>query len=259
MDVRKHNRVAWDRKAVEGDRWTVPVSTEVIARARTGQWEVLLTPTRPVPRNWFPELHGADVLCLASGGGQQGPVLSAAGATVTVFDNSPAQLDQDRSVAEREGLKLDTVEGDMSDLKAFGSESFDLVFHPCSNCFVPDVRPIWRECHRVLRPGGSLLAGFVNPVRYLFDDERRENGNLEVRYSIPYSDLTSLAQEELQELVLDPGVPLEFGHTLEDLIGGQTDAGFLICGFYEDRLGPDQDDPISQYLATLAATLAIRP
>lgn len=259
MDVRKHNRLAWDRKAVEGDRWTVPVSSEVIARARAGQWEVLLTPTRPVPRNWFPELHGADVLCLASGGGQQGPVLSAAGATVTVFDNSPAQLDRDRSVAEREGLKLEMVEGDMADLTAFGSESFDLVFHPCSNCFVPDVRPIWCECHRVLRPGGSLLVGFVNPVRYLFDDERRENGNLEVRYSIPYSDLTSLSEEELQKIVLDPEAPLEFGHTLEDLIGGQIDAGFLICGFYEDRLGADQDDPISEYLATLVATLAIRP
>ena len=257
MDVRKYNRLAWDRKAVEGDRWTVPVSSEVIARARAGQWEVLLTPTRPVPRNWFPKLHGADVLCLASGGGQQGPVLSAAGATVTVFDNSPAQLDRDRSVAVREGLKLETVEGDMSDLGAFGSESFDLVFHPCSNCFVPDVRPIWRECHRVLRPGGSLLAGFVNPVRYLFDDERRENGNLEVRHSIPYSDLTSLAEEEFQQLVLDPGVPLEFGHTLEDQIGGQIDAGFLICGFYEDRL--DQDDPVSEYLATLVATFAVRP
>jgi len=30
--------------------------------------------------------------CLASGGGQQGPVLAAAGAHVTVFDNSPRQL-----------------------------------------------------------------------------------------------------------------------------------------------------------------------
>ena len=44
--------------------------------------------------------------------GQGGaPVLAAPGAAVTVFDNSPAQLDRDRSVAEGEGLRLETVEG----------------------------------------------------------------------------------------------------------------------------------------------------
>lgn len=259
MDVGRYNRAAWDRKADEGDRWTVPVSPHVIARARADQWEVLLTPTKPVPRSWFPNLQNADVLCLASGGGQQGPVLAAAGAAVTVFDNSPVQLQRDRLVAEREGLVLETVEGDMADLSAFGSECFDLVFHPCSNCFVTSVRPIWRECHRVLRPGGTLLAGFVNPVRYLFDDERMENGNLEVRHTIPYSDLRSLSEQELQQIIVEPGLPLEFGHTLEDQIGGQLDADFLIAGFFEDRFGPEEGDPISNYLPTFLATRAIRP
>ena len=40
-----------------------------------------------MPADWFGDLAGAPVLCLASGGGQQGPLLAAAGARVTVFDN----------------------------------------------------------------------------------------------------------------------------------------------------------------------------
>ncbi len=104
----------------------------------------MLTETKPVPRAWFPEMRGAEVLCLASGGGQQAPVFAAAGAKVTVLDNSPEQLAQDRLVAEREALDLRTVQGDMSGpLVCFADESFDLVFHPVSNLFVPEVRPVW--------------------------------------------------------------------------------------------------------------------
>ena len=91
-DVFVYNRQAWDRQVQRGNRWTVPVSSEQIARARNGDWSIVLTPTKPVPLEWFPPLVGLDVLCLASGGGQQGPILAAAGANVTVFDNSPARL-----------------------------------------------------------------------------------------------------------------------------------------------------------------------
>src|SRR5690606_18814003 len=135
--------------------------------ARKGEWSIVLTPTVPVPHAWFPPLAGAAVLCLASGGGQQGPILAAAGARVTVFDNSPQQLAQDRYVARRDNLDLTTVEGDMRDLSAFASDTFDLIVHPVSNVFVPDVRPVWREAFRVLRPGGAMLAGFCNPVLYI--------------------------------------------------------------------------------------------
>jgi SAM-dependent methyltransferase len=196
------------------------------------------------------------LLCLASGGGQQGPVFAAAGAKVTVLDNSPSQLAQDRLVAQREGLEMRLVEGDMADLSQFAGESFDLIFHPVSNVFVPTVIPVWQESYRVLRPGGALLAGFVNPVQYLFDFEKMEKqGLLEVRYSIPYSDLNSMEPEQHQRY-LDEGHPLEFGHSLEDQIGGQLNAGFLLAGFYEDV---DPTSILCKYISTFIATRAIKP
>jgi SAM-dependent methyltransferase len=210
MDVRAYNRGAWDRQVEGGNRWTVPVSAEEIAAARQGEWQIVLTPLKPVPGAWFPPLEGADVLCLASGGGQQGPILAAAGANVTVFDNSPRQLAQDRAVGAREGLEIRTVEGDMRDLSPLQDESFDLIFHPVSNVFVPEVRPVWREAFRVLRRGGALLAGFVNPAMYIFDFDRLDDeGVLEVKYRLPYSDLESLGEAELQA-AMDSGRPLEF-------------------------------------------------
>ena len=150
-DILDYNRHAWDRKVERGSPYTIPVAPEDVARARNGIWSLGLTPTKPVPVDWFPPLAGLDVLCLASGGGQQGPILAAAGANVTVFDNSPNQLAQDRTVADREGLAIETVQGDMADLSAFHDARFDLIFHPVSNVFAPDVKPVWKEAFRVLR------------------------------------------------------------------------------------------------------------
>ena len=69
-----------------------------------------------MPVDWLGDVKGKRILCLASGGGQQGPILAAAGARVTVFDNSPAQFEKDRIVAERDGLQIVTELGDMRDL-----------------------------------------------------------------------------------------------------------------------------------------------
>ena len=157
-----------------------------------------------------------------------------------------------------ENLTIELVEGDMTDLSQFDDESFGLIVHPCSNCFVPDVHPVWRECQRVLRPGGILLSGFTNGVRYLFDDERTENGLLNVRYPLPYSDLDYLDSPHIREIIA-AGQPVEFGHTLEDQIGGQLRAGLVLTGFYEDRYDEATVDPLSQFMATLIATRAVKP
>ena len=255
MDIRSYNRDAWNKEVNDGNnRWTQPVTSAVIDKAKQGEFSIVLTENIPVPHRWFPQLSGADVLCLASGGGQQGPVLAAVGANVTVFDNSPSQLRQDQLVAEREALSLKTVEGDAADLSIFPDGSFDLVFNPCSTVFMPDVRAVWRECYRVLRHGGILMTGSMNPVHYIFDLFKMDENILEVAYSIPYSDLTSLSKEDLAEY-LEKGLPVEFGHSLTDLLGGQCAAGFVITDMYEDYM---LDSPLHNYHPSFVATRAIK-
>jgi SAM-dependent methyltransferase len=255
FDPVAHNRTAWDREVESGNEWTRPVGPEVIARARSGDWSVVLIGYQPVPSDWFPaELAGAAVLCLASGGGQQGPVLSAVGAAVTVLDNSPRQLSRDQEVAAREQLAVRTVLGDMRDLSAFPDASFDVVFNPVSNVFCPELAPVWRESFRVLRPGGILMAGFMNPDIFIFDvaalDERSE---LIVRHPLPFTTL-DLPDDE-RERSYGTG-PIEYSHSLTEQIGGQLAAGFVLTHLVE---GPHHADATGRYMPGYFATRAVRP
>jgi SAM-dependent methyltransferase len=252
LNVRSYNRYAWDHQVDIQNKFTVPVDHETIAQARRGIYSVLLTETKPVPRDWFPSLEDLELLGLACGGGQQGPVFAALGANVTIFDNSPAQLDRDRQVATREGLSIRTIEGDMRDLSVFPDRSFDLVFHPVSNVFCPEVRPVWKEAFRVLRSGGLLLSGFANPIYYMFGTHADEQIVLQAKYSIPYSDLKDMDPKDLS-ICIEEGIPLEYGHSLTDLIAGQTDVGFAITGFYEDIC---PDSALSKYHPAYIATRA---
>jgi len=231
----------------------VPVDPSVIARAREGDWEIVLTPTKPVPRDWFPPLVGKKVLCLACGGGQQGPILAATGADVTVLDNSPKQLERDRMVAQREGLSLQTELGDMRDLSRFSGESFDVIL-VTGSCFVDDITVVWKEVSRILKRSGILIAGCSNPIEYIFDLKAWNTGQLVVRHKIPYSDVVDLSEEERNDLVVANDEPLCVGHSLHDLIQGQIDVGLAIVGFYEDKNG----GPLDAYIDSSFVTKAVK-
>ncbi|RSD25553.1 class I SAM-dependent methyltransferase [Mesobacillus subterraneus] len=256
MDTVKHNSLAWDKKVEEEAVYTKAVSAGDIKKARAGEWKITVTTEKQVPRSWFPQsLNGVKVLCLASGGGQQGPILAAAGADVTVVDISKKQLEQDEMVARRDGLELKTLQCDMTDLSAFQDEEFDLVIHPVSNVFVEDLSAVWKEAARVLKDRGILISGFTNPLLFIFDDEEDQKGNLVVKHRIPYSTLDGLTAEEI-EAYMESNQTIEFGHTLEDQIQGQVDAGFLIAGLYEDDFGGRR--PLDQYIRCFIATRAIK-
>ena len=254
MDYRKENSKIWDHLVETNNIWSVPVTSEVIDQAKNGIWSIVLTPTKPVPKDWFPErLDDKKILCLACGGGQQGPVLAALGASVTVLDNSKKQLEQDEFVADRDGLTIKTVQGNMQDLSMFENESFDCIFHPWSNGFVDSVRPVWKECARVLKKNGLLLAGFGNPVACIFNVGKLERGILSVENKIPYADIDHLDDPETKSIAEAEGYI--WGHTLEDQIQGQIEAGFAIVGFYEDIGGTALDAYINSSIATKAIKL----
>ena len=229
MNYTDINASTIDRWIEEGWEWGVPIDHETYLKARSGDWDVLLTPTKPVPHEWFGELKGKKFLGLASGGGQQMPIFAALGADCTVFDYSEKQLESERLVAQREGDRIRIVRGDMTKRLPFDDGEFDIVFHPVSNCYIKDVLHVWRECARVLKKGGVLLSGTDHFVNYLVDDNEERIVN-----RLPFDPLENPGQmKQLEEN--DCGV--QFSHTITEQIGGQLKAGFRLTDMYEDTNG----------------------
>jgi len=218
-----------DKWVKEGWEWSQPISHEVYEKAKNNEWSVVLTPTKPVPKEWFCEMKNAKILGLASGGGQQMPIFSALGANCTVLDYSEMQLQKEKEVAERENYKIEIVRADMTKPLPFENESFDLIFHPVSNSYIEDVLPVWKECYRVLKKGGILLAGFANEINYIFDEDETT-----ITYKLPFN---PLKDKQLYEDSIKNDWGIQFSHTIEEQIGGQLKAGFLLTDIYHDTNG----------------------
>ena len=229
MDYQRLNAEIISKWCQEGWEWGQPVSHEVYTNATQGQWGVYLTPTKIVPHDWFGDLKGKKVLGLASGGGQQMPIFTALGAECTVLDYSDAQCNSERLVAQREGYRIEILQADMTKPLPFPDESFDLIFHPVSNCYVEEVEPIFKECYRILKKGGIFLGGYDIGINYLFDEDEQE-----VKRGLPFNPLKDPA---LYELSMENDWGIQFSHTLEEQIGGQLKAGFTLTGLYEDTNG----------------------
>ena len=252
MDYTQQNAKMIDDWVEKGWEWGVPISHEVYINAQNGKWDVLLTPTKPVPHEWFsPFLKdgnflGARLLGLASGGGQQMPVFAALKADCTVLDFSDRQLDNERMVARREGYEIDVVKGDMAKKLPFPDENFDVIFHPVANSYVEDVYHVWNECFRVLKRGGILLSGMDNGFNFLFDDDSRPRV---IKNRLPFNPLRNPDQ---YKKLSESGDGFQFSHTLEEQIGGQLKAGFVLTDVYEDFNSDPQSiaDGIPAFWAT---------
>lgn len=223
----EYNARTWDHWAESGSEWSIPITHEEFEQAKQGNWGVYLTPMKTVPKDWFPPMDGARVLGLASGGGQQMPIFAALGADCTVFDYSDQQLAREKMVAEREQYEIRIQKGDMTKPLPFADESFDLIFHPVSNCYVEEVDPIWRECFRVLKKGGILLAGLDNGLNFLFNDFDA----LTVENKLPFNPLRN---KEHYDLLMKDGDGFQFSHSLEEQIGGQLKAGLRLTHVQDD-------------------------
>mgnify|MGYP000913109705 CR=1 FL=1 len=248
MDYTEINADTIDRWVEAGWEWGVPISHEQFVDALNGRWSMLLTPTKPVPKDWYPELTGKRVLGLASGGGQQMPVFAALGAECTDLDYSEKQIESDLSVAGREGYQIDAIRADMTKPLPFDSDSFDLIFYPVSNCYIEDVMHVWRECYRILKKGGRLMAGLDNGFNFLFDEEEKK-----IKYRLPFN---PLKDGELLKSLEKEDSGIQFSHTLEEQIRGQLKAGFMLLDLYEDTNGTGF---LHEYgVPTFWATLAVK-
>ncbi|MFM8378278.1 MAG: class I SAM-dependent methyltransferase, partial [Planctomycetia bacterium] len=187
-------------------------------------------------RSWLPpRLDGLEVLCLAAGGGKHGPLYAAAGARVTVVDLSPAMLDLDRRVARERRLQVEILEGSMDDLSMLAAGRFDLVIHPVSTCYVPDVVRVFREVARVTKPGGRYVSQHKAPASLQATLEPGSGGRYELVHPQGLADpLPPAGPSRLRE----PGTH-EFIHPLSALLGGICAAGFTI----EDVCEPDHTRP----------------
>ncbi len=210
----------------ENWKWGIPISHEEYEKALNGNWDVLLTPTVPVPHEWFGNLRGKRLLGLASGGGQQIPIFTAAGARCTVLDYTDKQLESEKAVAEREGYVADIIKADMSKPLPFRDNEFDIIFNPASLCYIEKVEPLLKECFRILKKGGILLAAFENGINYITDvnDESR------IVQSLPFNPL------ENPELFREED-GMQFSHSITEQIGGLLKAGFSLTDLYEDTNG----------------------
>lgn len=218
-----------DKWVDEGWEWGKPISHETFMNAKKGEWQVLLTPTRAVPKDWFCEFKGAKILGLASGGGQQMPIFTALGAECTVLDYSQKQIDREKEIAEQEGYEINIVRADMTKPLPFADESFDLIFHPVSNSYVEDVLPIWKECYRVLKKGGILLAGIDIGINYVFDEDEKE-----IKFSLPFN---PLKDEAIYKVSIENDWGIQFSHTIAEQIGGQLKAGLVLTDIFGDTNG----------------------
>ncbi|MCH3918659.1 MAG: class I SAM-dependent methyltransferase [Spirochaetia bacterium] len=231
----------------EGWKWGIPVSHETYLQAKDKDvWDILLTPTKPVPRSWFPSLKGKKVLGLASGGGQQIPILTARGAICTVLDYCSSQLEAETSVSKRENYTVTLVQADMSKPLPFADGSFDMIINPVSNCYIREILPLWKECSRILVPGGLLLAGFDTNINYIVDEQEER-----IIRGLPFD---PLQDKGLYEESMKKNWGIQFSHSLEEQLKGQLDAGLVIEDLYEDindegRLG---ELKIPTFMATKA-------
>jgi ubiquinone/menaquinone biosynthesis C-methylase UbiE len=200
------------------------------------------------------DARGKNVLCLASGGGHQSAAYGLLGANVTVLDISQGQLALDQAAAKLYGYEVTTVHGDMRDLSAFGAGAFDLVVQGVGLCFVPDVREVYREVFRVLRPKGLYSLVHCNPATMPVSFDGPENGwdGTGYRISCRYVGGPVLRNHHGIE-GMENGKPTgEYRHLLTDIFNGLIEQGFTIRGVWESLNGDIQSTPgSSAHMAAL--------
>ncbi len=257
MDIKDANRKAWNWEASNRSAWAEIADEESIRRAREGSPDIRVTISRNVPLSWVGDLRGKRILTLGGGGGQQTPILAAAGADVTVVDISDQMIARDREALGRYGLKAALIQGDMEAID-FEDSFFDGVISPVSMNFIENIGKVFSKVCRALKEGGFFIFGIANPALYIFDDRKLLKGKMKIKYTLPFSDTKSLSEKELLRRVAANDT-VEYSHTLDTILGGLTEEGFAVTGFFSNGSGFEPIDSYLQdcYLAIMARKISL--
>lgn len=261
------NQGDWDKCVQSMDPYTTPwldLNSESLSRFAEGELSGFHEPcgTIDIPllkknrRLIYGNLRGKKVLCLASGGGQQSAVFSLLGASVTVADISQGQLNGDLLAASHYGYPIETVQCDMTDLSGFADGQFDIVYQPISICFVPDIIPVYREVHRVLKKGGIYTVAHQNPATYVVDFDNGKDGwdGIGYRIASPYRGGAIRMDESGCENQFEGEMTGEFRHLFIDIFSQLTESGFIIKYVWEDERDLLNDLTIVQRYFQILAT-----
>ena len=131
-EVTQVNQRLWDRLVEEGGGFTLPwlaLDQNTVRQLANGELDPVPEPLQEMyPAHLMAEVRDRDVLCLASGGGQQSAVFGLLGSRVTVVDLTEGQLTGDRRAADHYGYPVTAIQADMRDLSCLGDASFDIVW-----------------------------------------------------------------------------------------------------------------------------------
>jgi ubiquinone/menaquinone biosynthesis C-methylase UbiE len=227
-EIARYNQQIWEKWVRDEGEYTRPwleLTRELIESFVRGEIEYLPQPYRYIyPRQVFEGVAGKDVLCLATGGGQQSAVFGLLGAAVTVLDLTDGQLAGDRRAAEHHGYPVTTIQGDMRDLSCFADNSFDLVYQEISLVFIPDVREVYREVARILRPGCRYRVGQCNPATFAVRHTSWDGAGYRIFGPYVGGRVPPATEDDA----------IEFRHLFPDIFNGLVEAGLAITGVWED-------------------------
>jgi SAM-dependent methyltransferase len=179
---------------------------------------------------------GKRVLEIGCGGGQCSIAFAKQEALVTSIDITAEQIKIAGELAEQNGVSINLIQRDMTDLSPIPSESQDIVFSANAFGFVDEILRCFREVQRVLKADGLFVWSLGHPFTEIIDPKTM----LPTR---SYFD-TGKVVEGL-EVSDEPGFAYaENRRTVSDYYNTAVEAGFRVERMLEPDPRPvDPDNP----------------
>lgn len=223
----KETRARWNALAEANVMHALPFLDYTVEKAETYAYRHQI----------ITEVKGKNVLCLASGGGQDSAAFGLLGANVTVLDISDLMLERDREASFHHGYKVKTIQGDMRDLSALNDNSFDIVWQSYSLNYSPVVAPVFDGVQRILRPHGIYRLAIHNPFGFAISSNwsglgypltgRYIDGE-EVTYYQPIWKI-----EQADGTIVSLPTPKLFRHNLSTVLNNLAQRGFSLLHIEE--------------------------